>query len=281
LASDGAGDREAGAAVMGCVDRAFRVLAVVGHTGRETLFSDVVRESGLPKSTVHRILHSLVSVEAVERTRTGYQLGALSLELSHESSVAHDRLRRFVMPFLVELYSTTGAPASLSVLYGSTVVYLETIYNRQQRTMVLRTDRQAPAHATAAGKLLLAYLTADGGDDGCDAELVPYTGRTIANGADLGAELARIRSDGIAYNREEYVSGLVGLAAGVVGAAGRPVAAIGILGPVGLMDLDASARAVRSTAHEVSVALRRESGWVPPARGGAGGRGLPSQPASR
>jgi DNA-binding IclR family transcriptional regulator len=143
------------------------------------------------------------------------------------------------------------------VLHGSTVVYLDTLHNRRLSQVVLRTERHAPAHVTAAGKLLLAHSPALTDRYNLDVGLEPFTDHTITSTAVLAVELARIRLDGVAFNREEYVVGLIGMAGAVFGPDGRLLAAVTVGGLSGQVDLVRVEPKLRAAGNAVSAVLRR------------------------
>jgi DNA-binding IclR family transcriptional regulator len=238
------------------VARALRILDALGSYPTVSTLSQIARRTGLPKTTVHRLLAELELHEAVERAVAGYRLGVLSLSLANRGS-HHDGLRRAVMPHLMDLYESVGHMVSLAVLQGFTVVYLETLHNRRLSQAVLSTQRHAPAHVTAAGKLLLAHTPALIDRYDVDVGLEPFTDHTITSIAVLATELARIRREGVAFNREEYVVGLIGMAGAILGPDGRPLAAVTVGGPHGQLDLMRVEPKLRAAVHSASAVLRR------------------------
>jgi DNA-binding IclR family transcriptional regulator len=88
-----------------------------------------------------------------------------------------------------------------------------------------RLGRPSVGHATAAGKVVLAFAGAE------PTELQPYTDRTITDPARLAAELAAVRDQGWAEAEGEREPDLNALAAPVRGRAGELVAVLGLQGP--------------------------------------------------
>lgn len=238
------------------VGRALRILREVGRDYGPVGVAALSRRTGLPKSTVHRLLRILQTYHAVERGPRGYRLGPTTLELGGQAEQRDEMLRRLVMPHLVELYSHVGEAVSLAVLRDDSVMYLETLYDRTQRTIIQLTEQRAPVHATSAGKLLLAYQPALLARLSLDLSLPELTDYTITTPGRLARELARVRREGMAFSREEYVPGMVSVAAGVVGPRGLPIAAITVGGPRTRMDLAAVIAQVREATRTASAALR-------------------------
>lgn len=255
-AADTASDTRAGTAAdpgprdgdlppsLGAVDKAMLVLDCVSRRAPIRL-SDIARQTGLPKSTVHRLLSVLELNGALQRVRIGYVLGDTIRRLSEGSGDEPRReiLRRVLMPHVAELYEATRLPTSLAVLDGLTVVCLITLYPRSLAAPVLRSPQRIPAHRSALGKLLLAYN--------------PAAPLQLPEG-----ELARIRRRGIAVNIEEHIAGMAGMAAPIADLHGG-VAAIGIAGLPEQLNGNDVESLLRRTAHEALLTLKRHRRLAP------------------
>jgi DNA-binding IclR family transcriptional regulator len=244
-------------AVDGSIGRALSILTAISRHADRVSLSELARRTRVPKSTVHRILGVLESHHAVERQRGGYRLGPTCLALGNSATTSDDLLRRTLMPHLVGLFAVLGEAVSLAVLREDQVFYLETLYNASHQHLIQRTEQHAPAHATAAGKLLLAHTPSLAARYGVDVPLVGLTSNTITTFGQFAAELARIRHAGLAISREEYVSGLVGVATAVVGPGGVPIAALTVSGPRHAMDLPTVVEPLRQTAQTASISIHQ------------------------
>ena len=218
--------------------------------------TDVVQHCGLSQSTVHRLLDQLVTIGWLERERRQYRLGLRLVELGG-FALHHNRLRRAALPHLVALHQATGHWIHLAVLDGSDIVYLEQIGDPRHSTMPFQVGARLPAYCTAAGKALLAFgaATTSVGVGGAESvvaaeSLVPRTRRTITRADLLQRELATIRIDGAAFDREECFQGLSCVAAPLRGA-GRAPAAISLSRTVGNADLVRLAPQVSSCAKAI------------------------------
>lgn len=237
------------------VGRAVRVLGEIGRSdsSEPPSMSELARRTRLPKSTVHRLLGVLESLGAIERNVLGYQL---SKEIPLVGSTAgDDTLRRVAMPYLIDLYLQVHEAVGLAVLRGDRVVYLETIFQHRHRGFMHTVGLSGPAHATATGKLLLAYRPSIAARYGTELPMPAFTQRTITSPARFMAELAQIRTEGIAFSLEEQQRGMVGAAVPVTDPQGEPVAAIAVGGPRCHLDVTAAAAQLRLTAGIVSAAL--------------------------
>lgn len=203
-------------------------------TGRETRLTleEIARGTRLPRSTTHRILDQLVRLEWLEHSGTGYGLGRRSLVLGGGSG-DHGELRAVASPYLHDLLLRTGAVVHLGVLDGTRVVYLDKLGGRFATSVPSRVGGSAPAHCTALGKAMLAWLDAETVDELLGGELPARTAATIAGADALHHELARIRArGGLALERGECFPEIACAAAAIRGPRG-PIGAVSIVATAG------------------------------------------------
>jgi DNA-binding IclR family transcriptional regulator len=219
-------------APLSLLEKAEKVLAAFdGGRGRLSL-TDVIHRSGLSRTSAHRILDQLVRLRWLDREGRDYRLGLRMLE--HGGLAAHhNRLVRAAAPHLDELHEATGKPVHLYVLDvpaadgAMDVVCLERAGSLPDRAHQVRVGARLPAHATAAGKALLAFGEQRDIERVLAGGLPPRTARTVSRASVFCSELSRVRTSGIAYDREESIPGLVCAAVPLRGA-GRAVAAISL-----------------------------------------------------
>ncbi|WP_067168751.1 IclR family transcriptional regulator [Microtetraspora niveoalba] len=215
--------------------RAARILYSFSGLDPELSLTDVVRRTGLPRSSVHRILDQLVQLRALERAGSRYRLGLGLIELG--GLAAHqNRLREVCRPHLDALHESTGAMVHLAILDGHEIVYLERLGGASNGRIPSRLGGRQPAYCTGAGKALLAFSC-----EGTVAQVIaegmpPRTANTITRPQLLRQELARVRDRGVAFDREENYRGIFCVAAPLRDTTGRPVAAISLSGAPGAMN---------------------------------------------
>lgn len=239
------------------VDKAMSLLQAFGAEGWSGLgVSELARRAALSKSTAFRLLGLLERNGAVERVGSDFRLGGQLHELG---SVVHTPGNRRICdratPFLLDLYGATRQTVHLAVLHGTDVVYLHKLQGHSTVRCPSRIGSRAPAFCTAGGKVLLAH-DPDALEASLSAGLSPMTERTITDPQLLRAELNRVRRTGVAVSVQEAVPGLVCLAAPVIGAHGRPVAAISVSGDAGRFDPTAHEPILRRVAQAAGRALR-------------------------
>jgi DNA-binding IclR family transcriptional regulator len=218
------------------------VLDAFDGPGRLTL-AQIVRRTGLPRSSAHRMLERLVQLRWLRRSGRDYELGMRLVELG-SLAVHQDRLVRAASPLLGELHRATRLVVHLAVLDGPDVVYLEKIGEPTNAAIPTRVGGRQPAHCTAVGKAILAYC-----DQDAEVDLhVRKTKYSIANSSQLAIELAKVRAHGVAFEREESLLGF-GCVAAPIGSPGEAVAAVSVCGPMNRMMFDQRLAApVRMTA---------------------------------
>lgn len=227
------------------IDRVSLVLDAFDGPGRLTL-AQIVRRTGLPRSSAHRMLERLVQLRWLRRSGRDYELGMRLVELG-SLAVHQDRLHRAATPLLHDLHRATGLVVHLAILDGSDVVYLEKIGDRMMAAIPTRVGGRAPAHCAAVGKAMLAYREDDASADVVDLA-TRKTRYSISTPAQLLTELTNVRNRGVAFDREESVPGF-GCVAAPIGAPGEAVAAVSVCGPINRMMFDQRLAApVRMTA---------------------------------
>ncbi len=246
------------------LSRALDLLEALAASDERAL-SELAEETGMIPSTAHRLLASLVQRGYVARS-TGngrYRIGSQLLAVASSAASRRDALVRAARPHLEELSAQTGESVNLVLLDGLDVVYLAQAEGRHAVRMASQVGRAVPAHATAAGKAILATHPADAvlRDVERAGALIPRTPHTITDAAALGRALDRVRRDGFAIDEEERELGVGCIAAAIPAADGAAEAAISVSGPCGRVVTDAAAELGREVARHalaVSVALAAE-----------------------
>lgn len=247
---------------MSLLSRAAAVVGAFDHRSPSLPLAELARRTGLPKSTVHRIVQELVVLRVLERTEPGatvegYRLGMWLFERG-ELVPAHRSLSDAALPVMEDLRAATRQRIHLAVLEGVDVVYLE-ILGDIGIHIASRTGGRVPAHATGVGKAILAYSSAATVRARIEAGLPRLTSRTIVTPGGLTRELRKIRSSGMALDLEEANAGVSCVAAPVFGANHKVRAGLSITGPTAAVDPGTLGPAVRTAAFTLSRVLR-ESG---------------------
>ncbi|MEU1820305.1 IclR family transcriptional regulator [Streptomyces roseifaciens] len=231
----------------GAVGRALRVLEMVCQDARPRGLSEIARGTGVPKATTYRILTALCAHGMIGRWDDKYVAGERLAELASKRVTRRNQLsvlRATAMPFLLDLYNSLGGFVGLGVHEGRQVRYVERIHGRRLQPLLSRTGETVPVSSTAIGKLLLAFE-----HDAQAAAWPPHE--------ELEDELAVIRHTGIAVERQEYTSGMLTVAAPVLGPDRRVLAGVVIGDTTGRTVLKRAVGELRRTAFALTIALRR------------------------
>jgi DNA-binding IclR family transcriptional regulator len=244
--------------LVGAVQRAFAVVDALAEAESELGTNEIARRTGINPSTVSRLLATLVAGGLVEHLPDSgrYRLGPRLLQLGNVVLARLD-LRSIARPHLQALVDSTRETATLSSPGDRDAVTVDFVQSPSSVQGVARLGRPSIAHATATGKVLLAF----GRSELPPGPLKAYTNRTIAKRSELSAELEAIRERGYAYNFGEREDDLHAIAAPVWGSHGELAAIIGIQGPAqrfGREAMDDAVEPLLEHAREVSLEL----GWA-------------------
>jgi len=238
-----------------------KTLAVLEALADHTRITDIARVTGLPKSTVHRLLQTMVDRGFATPTSDGYLTGPRVLALAGKVLRPMDTVER-ARPFLRALQESTGCTVHLAVLFGDELVYVDKIEANKPYRMASRLGMPLTAHGTAIGKAVLASLSTSELDAFVRRTGLPgRTPRTITSASRLKSQLARVRRSGFALDDEENETGVRCVGAAIRDHAGVVIgglSASSLAMEHSLAELIALGPRVLQAADEVSAAL----GWA-------------------
>jgi DNA-binding IclR family transcriptional regulator len=206
------------------IERAMSVLNCFGGQEKLTL-SEVAFKTRIPVSSAHRIMQALVRGGFLRRDRTdAYEVGRRIVDLVPASPVAEE-----VAPHLYSLAAMIRVVASFGAADGGDLVVLVRARPKSRYCSAQVPFRREPLHATAMGKVLLAF---DRDGPICAAKrqgkLVPFTSRTRTSHEELVSDLREIRQHGFALTDGELVEGVRAVAVPVFGPRRDLVGAVGV-----------------------------------------------------
>jgi IclR family acetate operon transcriptional repressor len=237
--------------------RAVSILGVLAESG-ELGTTDVARRTGISASTVSRQLGTLARLGMVDYVRsTGrYRLGVRLLGLANSVLEQLD-VRDVARPHLERLVRATGETATLSVPGERDAITVDVVLGAHQVQPVSRLGRPSVAHASSAGKAMLAF----GQRPVPRGPLQAYTSRTITDRDELARELEHVRRSGYALAIEEREPDLSAVAAPVWSASGELEAVVALQGPSARFDEPAIERALPLLL-EGAAAISAALGWA-------------------
>lgn len=240
------------------IARAAVLLHAIEESGGAMGVTELATAVGLPKTTAHGLLRTLLAVGFVEQDpRTGrYRLGAGLLGLGSPHLDANE-LRSRASNWADSLAARSGCAVRLGTPAGLHVVVVHHVFRPDDSPQELDVGAVLPAHATAIGKVLLAARPAMARALTGTA-LEALTPRTVVDPAALLAELRTARSRGWAEQHGEYRLGTGGIAAAVHRPGGLVVGALGVCGPVEDLVADGGRTALPAMVVEAAAAVSRE-----------------------
>ncbi|MFD6856139.1 IclR family transcriptional regulator [Rhodococcus sp. NPDC060086] len=219
------------------------------HDGGRLTLSELSERTGVPRSSVHRLLTQLIDAGWVRREGRTYALGRSMFEWGALAQ-HHDELHRAAHTVLHELHSATGLIAHLAVLDGHDVRYLDKV-GCESVPLPSRVGGRQPAYRTALGKALIAHTRLDTSGP-VRLPVQPGTDSTRLRG-----EIAQIRERHIAQEREETMRGVACVAA-PIGDGRTCVGALSVTGAVDTVDVVSLATPVRIAARAVWRSLSHQ-----------------------
>ncbi|HEY3069308.1 MAG TPA: IclR family transcriptional regulator [Gaiellaceae bacterium] len=244
---------------VAAVDRAVGVLEALAAADGELGTNELARRTGVNASTVSRLLATLAAngyVTHVEESGR-YRLGLRLVQLGNLVVAGLD-LREATRPHLEELVRKTGETATLSVPGEHEAITVDFVQSGSSVQSVATLGRPSVGHATAAGKVLLAFADVPLPT----GRLERFTPRTLTDPRRLAAEVERVRAQGWAEAAGERERDLNAIAAPSFGAEGRLAAILGVQGPEGRFDKRARRAAVNPLLRS-ALAVAEALGWQP------------------
>jgi DNA-binding IclR family transcriptional regulator len=245
--------------------RATQLLDVLASSETPLGVTELARRIGVNASTASRLLATLQDAGLVMRTDGGgpFRLGLKLVTLSDRVLAGLD-VRALARPLLERLVAETGETATLSVPGEAEAITVDFVPSPSSVVSMARVGRPSVSHATAAGKVMLAYAGGEAAHGRPLPEsLTAFTSRTITDPAALAAELDAVRARGWAEAVGEREADLAALAAPAFGRHGELAAILGVQGPAARLPA-AARRALRdpllAAAAELSRALGGEAG---------------------
>ncbi len=219
--SRSAGDNDA--AGVQVLARAAEILRTLHSSPAGLTQAEVGERIGLARSTVHRLLNALEDEGLVESSgrRGRYRLGPL---IPRMADAAWRGLHTSIHPLLEELSRQVNETVDLSILDGNRVTFIDQVVAARRLRAVSAVGESFPLHCTANGKAFLAGLSERELDKALAGKLAAFTANSITDRAELDRELAAVRAEGIAYDREEHTDGICAVGVILPGWAAGPLA---------------------------------------------------------
>jgi DNA-binding IclR family transcriptional regulator len=253
---------ERGGGGLRAVERAVEVLNLLAEHPSGLSLADLARTSGLPMTTLHRILGVLRGASLVGETPTGlYVVGSGTVVLARAFLDGVD-VRTAALPTMADVVSRTGETCHLGILASVHIVYIEKIDSPHPVRMYSRVGGTNPALSTAIGRAILAHSPTAVVD-----EVVEGSRRLFGDGVrveDVHEVLEQVRRNGYSTDLQDNELGICCVGAPVFDHGGRVVAGISVSTPASRFDrarVAETGELVQAAAGRISTDL----GWAGPA----------------
>ncbi len=242
------------------VSRALSILELLAESQRGLTLSDISRKLGLPKSSTHVLIKTLVLAGYLKSSNVNGKF-CFGLKLVSLSNMALENLdlREQARPFLHDLMLRTGLTVHLAILEGAEAVIIEKIEAPGMLRLATWVGKRLDTNSSGVGKALLAFTTDEiSGSRFTGRPMARHNRNTISSPERLARELKKVRELGYAFEDEEGEIGFRCIGAPIFDAENRTVAAISIAGTtpqIGNERVIRLASLVRATAAQISARL--------------------------
>ena len=243
----------------GTVGKALELLDRVAEKKRPVRFTELLADSPHPKATLHRLLRTLLRQEMLsyDRDRQTYSLGLRLVTLAH-AAWRQSSLAPIARPFVDALAVRLDETIHLAQLDNGQVLYLDKRNAADPVEMFSQAGKTGPGYCTGIGKAMLAFLPDDQRRMAIQQQgYFAHTRHTITNASALSDELAIIREQGMAFDREEHETGIICVAVPILSSKGRPIGGLSLTSSTqraALADLHKFASILHLQAKEISRA---------------------------
>ncbi|WP_170848257.1 IclR family transcriptional regulator [Lentibacillus halodurans] len=233
---------------------------------RDLSLIDLVKLSGLPKTTVFRLVSSLEEAGLlVKIKRSGhdvkYRMGLKLLELGNNVSEQLE-YKKIALPYMRKINKQLNELVYLSVIEGNEAVYIEQINSTKPVRLVIKVGRRSPLYAGSAPKLLLAYMDWDYIENYLeDLEMEKFTNNTIDDKHKLKEEIRTIRKRGYSISKSERFEETMGFSYPVRDFSGKVISSLGVTIPAADYSKDWEI-VILENIREAAEQISKELGYV-------------------
>lgn len=194
----------------GTLGKAFDVVTAIANASHPLRFTDLLKEVGQPRGTLHRNISNLLEegLVAMNPETNIYSLGPRLLQLASQAWNDNE-LREIAQPHLKKLNELAGETVHLAILQGEQVVYLDKFEAHQSLRMHSQIGRSAPVYCTGVGKAILSGLSEEKFEKLVNTlTFKSFTENTITSVDGLRKDRAASIERGYAIDAEEHEAGI-------------------------------------------------------------------------
>lgn len=194
-------------------------------------FNEIIELSGIPKTSVYRMLQSLEEMGLLDKDAHGkYSLGILFLRFGHFVSERLD-IRQVALPTMEKLHKEFGEAINLIIRDGDEAVYIEKLESIQPVRLYTTIGRRSPLYAGACARSILSFLPAVEREEYLKkVELKPYAKGTILSVDELRETISEARNLGYTVSYSELEDFTAAIAVPIFNHKGEAIAGLSIAG---------------------------------------------------
>lgn len=244
------------------VDRALTLLEVLSDHEDGLGITEISTKIELHKSTVHRLLGTLINKGYVQKISSGnkYKLTMKLFELGRKTVDKIDVIK-ISRPYLESLRNDIKEVVHLVVRDGTDIVYVDKVESENTIRMHSSIGKRSPMYCTSVGKALMAHMSDEEIENiWNESKIVKFTEYTITNLEDMKIEIEKIRSQGFSVDEQENEMGVRCVGAAILDYTGSPVAAISVSGPTNRVTKE-KVEEIGRIAIEISGKISYELGY--------------------
>jgi DNA-binding IclR family transcriptional regulator len=195
------------------VDKCFAILDLLAQSNEPMGISDISGKLDLNKSTVFHIVHTLTDLSVLESQRDGKFVFGTRFYILGNMAGKRSKLIQTAHPYLEAINEKTKLSAFLGLRSDRQAILIDKVDSAYGIKLSSEIGMQMPILAGAGIKAMLAQLSDEQIDEILSrTELKRYTPYSIVDKAAYKAEILEVRKQGIAYDREEYIEGMIAFA---------------------------------------------------------------------
>ncbi|MCS7280386.1 MAG: IclR family transcriptional regulator [Desulfobacterota bacterium] len=213
------------------VEKCFKIIETLAKAQTPLGITEISKRLGLNKSTVYNITYTLSELRVLESLPSGkFALGTLFYSLASMSARGSNMIHK-VHPYLDLIKEKTGLSVFLGVRSGSQAVLIDKVEADYGIKLSSEIGMVMPPLAGAGIKAMLSQLPEEKIDEVlAKVEFKRYTEKSIVDREKYKEEIRRVKREGVAYDFEEYIEGMVGLAVPVASGSRTVQSAIWVVG---------------------------------------------------
>lgn len=218
---------------LSSVQNALRILTCFSFEKTEKRVTEIASELNIAKSTASRLLQTLLHEGFVKKDleTSKYSLGTKILTL-YSTLISNREVVKEARSVLEELSQETSESIQLGEIEANSVVYIDRIKSTYPLQITSHIGLTYPLHCTSSGRLLLAFQKEEVIKEVLREELEIYTSSTIIDPLVLKDELELVKQRGYCYIENEFIDGIVSIAAPIKDYDNKIIASLSLAGPI-------------------------------------------------